>query len=234
MPCETWGAQTENTGFGACLQTGWGERRGDNRPPPGVTTAPPAPGSGRGARGGHPALRGGPGGAGRGSRPVGVGGGGSQNSAQLREVSRAQEARPGGAGLPGAALTVQPCLPVRSHPQEGLQRGDKSREVSGPAGGRCKQLAPFPSQQGPPRASPGQRTGRPPPPAPTSSRPPPPGPLLPLCIAAGGSGAAGPGADPPARPGMRADTARPGRRRRSAPSGRRHVGPGHVTRSPSG
>lgn len=75
---------------------------------------------------------------------------------------------PAGRGRPGAprgtALTVQPGLPVRSHPQEGLQRGDKSGEVSGPAGDGCKHLPPHPP---PP---PGKQGPAPPHPLPAAPR----------------------------------------------------------------
>lgn len=65
----------------------------------------------------------------------GVGGlGVPHNSAQLWKLLRRGR-------RDGAALTVQPGLPVRSHPQEGLQRGDKSGEASGRG---CKRLAPRP------------------------------------------------------------------------------------------
>lgn len=114
-----------------------------------------------------------------------------------------------------------------------------------PAAAGCQQPPP-PRKQGPvppPRASSGRRTGPgpAPPPRPNSSTHlfpapaagPPPAALHSRGRPAGRRGG-GPGAAPPAWPGMRADTARPGRRRRSAPSGRRHVGPGHVTRRRAG
>lgn len=116
----------------------------------------------------------------------GVGGlGVSHNSAQLWKLLRRGR-------RDGAALTVQPGLPVRSHPQEGLQRGDKSGEASGRG---CKRLAPPPVHKAPngpplpahPRDN-APSAGLPPTAAPTSSRPPPPGPLFPLCIAAGAAG----------------------------------------------
>lgn len=129
----------------------------------------------------------------------------------------------------GAALTVQPGLPVRSHPQEGLQRGDKSGEASGRG---CKQLAPRPYTRPVPV-----------PPLPAHPRDNAPSAGLPLSRSTHLFPA--PAAGPPlfalhsrgcrgraagGGPGMRVDATRPGRRRRSAPGGRRHVGPGHVTR----
>lgn len=120
--------------------------------------------------------------------------GGSHNSEQLWEVLRGRggaEGRPAGRGRPGAprgaTLTIQPRLPVRSHPQEGLQKGDKSGEVSGPAEARCKQLPPprpvNKARPGAPsipriRASSRQGTGPgpAPPPHPRPPHPPLPGP----------------------------------------------------------